>query len=108
MTLYHIGQEMLCGLHTHYGFNDSLTVFPPKGEDPRDPIEITRAPEDTRPLALKNTNNKIQDAHKDLTEEHLLATPSRPKRPQPPQASNLGAVWLALHGCKYSSSAKND
>ena len=38
--------------------NDSLTVFIPKDDDPNDFVEIIRPAGDTRPLALKNADNK--------------------------------------------------
>ena len=40
-------------------FNLSLAWFPAKGEQEGDLIEVIRAPSDTRPLAGKNTDNKI-------------------------------------------------
>ena len=40
-------------------YNDSLTVFAPKGDDPHDYLEVTRDASDTRPLALKNADNKV-------------------------------------------------
>ena len=39
-------------------FNDSLPCFAPKGEEDGDSVEVIRAPCDTRPLALKNSDNK--------------------------------------------------
>ena len=40
------------------GFNDSLSIFLPKGDHEGDASEISRNPGDTRPLFLKNTDNK--------------------------------------------------
>ena len=40
-------------------YNDSLSEFIAKGDDPDDAIEVTRAAEDTRPLGLKNDYNKV-------------------------------------------------
>ena len=40
-------------------FNESITVFSPRGSQPHDPVEIIREPLQTRPLSLKNTDNKI-------------------------------------------------
>ena len=40
-------------------FNISFIVLPPKGEKPADKHKVTRAAEDTRPLSLKHTDNKI-------------------------------------------------
>ena len=40
------------------GFNDSYAVFPPKGHKREDDTLVTRSPEDTRPLNLKNCDNK--------------------------------------------------
>ena len=39
-------------------FSDGLQMFAAKGTAPDDPIEVIRAPGDTRPLGLKNTDNK--------------------------------------------------
>jgi len=41
------------------GFNFSLGQFLPKGEKDGDAREIVRAPVDTRPLSLKNCDNKL-------------------------------------------------
>ena len=44
----------------HITWNDSLTVYLPKGEEAEDiPHFVVRAINDTRPLALKNTDNKL-------------------------------------------------
>ena len=40
-------------------FNESVSVFSPKGSQPHDPVEVIREPLQTRPLSLKNTDNKI-------------------------------------------------
>ena len=40
-------------------FNSSLLVFPPKGEEDGDEIAIERDSKDTRPISLKNSDNKI-------------------------------------------------
>jgi hypothetical protein len=46
-------------------FNQSTTVFTPKGSLPHDPVEIIREPLQTRPLSLKNSDNKliVSDIH---------------------------------------------
>eukprot|EP00972_Heterocapsa_arctica_P079556 11724705-Heterocapsa_arctica.AAC.1 len=36
-------------------FNDTLLVFVPKGDEPEDDVHVVRAPQDTRPLGLKNS-----------------------------------------------------
>ena len=40
------------------GLNDSFAVFPPKGDHANDSTGPVRKPEDTRPLSLKNADNK--------------------------------------------------
>ena len=45
-----------------YSFNDSVTLFPAKGQLDGDHEEIIREAHDTRPLSLKNTDNKIVTA----------------------------------------------
>ena len=49
--------DMMGGNPAPYGFNDSLALFPPKGTKDGDDDQATRAPEDTRPLNLKNKDN---------------------------------------------------
>ena len=39
-------------------FNDALHVFAPKGDEDLDHVEILRSPCDTRPLGMKNSDNK--------------------------------------------------
>ena len=41
-----------------FPFYASLGIFPPKGTCPQDQVEVIREPEKTRPLNLKNTDNK--------------------------------------------------
>jgi hypothetical protein len=40
-------------------FSDQLMLFAVKGEEPDDTHEVSRSAADTRPLSLKNTDNKI-------------------------------------------------
>ena len=40
-------------------FNESTTIFVPKGTQPHDPVEIIREPLQTRPHSLKNSDNKV-------------------------------------------------
>ena len=40
-------------------FNDSGIAFLPKGEKEHDLVEICREPAETRPISLKNTDNKV-------------------------------------------------
>ena len=40
-------------------FNASLTIFLPKGDEAGDAVGLVRDPANTRPLALKNSDNKI-------------------------------------------------
>eukprot|EP00972_Heterocapsa_arctica_P091837 13544880-Heterocapsa_arctica.AAC.1 len=39
-------------------FNDTMIVFAPKGEELEDALGVVRAPQDTRPLGLKNSDVK--------------------------------------------------
>ena len=52
-TLFGIGQYMMAGNTMPIGFNASLTVFPPKGDDELDAVEVSRDAVDTRPLFQK-------------------------------------------------------
>ena len=49
----------LQGLPLPLSFNESVAVFPPKGSKEEDATGIWRAPDETRPLGLKNTDAKI-------------------------------------------------
>ena len=50
--------HLMSGLMMPVGFNSSLMVFVAKGEEP-DELSIVREPCNTRPLSLKNCDNKI-------------------------------------------------
>ena len=50
---------MALGRLLYIEYNDTLFQFAPKGEEPDDPEEVIRNAEDTRPLGLRNTDNKI-------------------------------------------------
>ena len=54
-----MSRALAAGLAPPLHFNESLTVFPPKGEDEDDANEITRDAQNTRPISLKNTDNKL-------------------------------------------------
>ena len=54
-----MGELLLAGVLMPLQFNASLSVFAPKGTDTEDtPYECSREPIDTRPLGLKNSDNK--------------------------------------------------
>ena len=53
------GQWLCMGLSLGPAFNDALTCCAPKGDSPDDQAEVRREPDATRPLSLKNTDNKI-------------------------------------------------
>ena len=57
-TLYTLGETLYAGYPAPFGFDDSVTCFPPKGDDAEDVNQCTRAADDTRPLSLKNSDNK--------------------------------------------------
>jgi len=59
ITLYRVIVYMHNGFAMPLSFYQSLGVFPPKGENTDDHMGINREPENTRPLNLKNTDNKI-------------------------------------------------
>jgi hypothetical protein len=61
------GQRMLIE------FNDTLQVFTPKGEEELDDKEIVRSPDSTRPLGLKNTDNKAIAACTNSSIKHAVA-----------------------------------
>ena len=49
----------MAGLPVPIVFNDGVNVYAPKGEETGDSEEVVRAASDTRPLSLKNSDNKI-------------------------------------------------
>ena len=57
-TLWLVLLDLINGISMPISFNDSATLFPAKGELDDDHIEIVREATDTRPLNLKNTDNK--------------------------------------------------
>jgi len=57
-TLFEASLWLQSGLPLHMEFNDALTAFTPKGETDDDKQEVVREPDSTRPLSLKNTDNK--------------------------------------------------
>ena len=56
-TLYLVMLHLMSGLMMPVGFDSSLMVFVPKGEEP-DELSIVREPCNTRPLSLNNCDNK--------------------------------------------------
>jgi len=57
-TLWHVLLDLTAGLSMEISFNDCAMLFPAKGDLEADAEEVIRAPADTRPLSLKNTDNK--------------------------------------------------
>ncbi len=58
-----MGSWMCSGLDMHFSFNETLTVFVPKGtEEEDDKYGITRDPTATRPIGLKNSDVKTVSA----------------------------------------------
>ena len=57
-TRWLLGDHLAGGALPPWEFNHALQVFAPKGDQPLDDFVVLRSPEDTRPLALKNTDNK--------------------------------------------------
>ena len=58
-TFDKLGQHIFAGNPVTLDFNQSLIAFPPKGCCEGDDEEVIRPPLDTRPIGLKNTDNKI-------------------------------------------------
>jgi len=59
VTLTQVTQLMCDTASPPPHFNVSLTVLPPKGTAQNDNERVIRSPEDTRPLSLKNSDNKV-------------------------------------------------
>ena len=59
VTLHGYGEHLSSGHDPAPTFNYSSIVFAPKGELPEDAQAVIRAEQDTRPLSLKNSDNKI-------------------------------------------------
>ena len=55
----HVFEHLSCGLRMPIDFNDGISIFPPKGEEAGDDVDFIRDPGNTRPLTLKNTDNKL-------------------------------------------------
>ena len=58
-TLYQICLSLQSGRPPPIRFNFSLVLFLTKGESELDSIEVIRKAQDTRPISLKNSDNKI-------------------------------------------------
>ena len=58
-TLRGIDKTLRIGNEPAAGFNNSRMSFQVKGEDDHDSISVLRDPMCTRPLNMKNTDNKI-------------------------------------------------
>ena len=74
MTLFLLREEVACGLHPALTYNSSITIFIPKGDDPLDKEEITREADATRPLSLKNADNKSNAAVTNVTLRAVIST----------------------------------
>ena len=57
-TLTQYSHHMFLGHPPYRGFNFSGICFPPKGNKEQDAIEVIRLAKETRPISLKNTDNK--------------------------------------------------
>jgi len=64
------------GISPPPSFNESGILFAPKGSQPHDPVEVIREPLQTRPLSLKNSDNKLIVASnvKSLEPQYQLIT----------------------------------
>ena len=58
VTLYRMLLSIAEGVLPPGSFNSSLLVFLPKGESESDAVEVLRLAKDTRPISLKNSDNK--------------------------------------------------
>ena len=59
LTLYNIGDSFHDNSPPPITFNESATLFMKKGEEEEDNVEVIREPFATRPIGMKNTDNKI-------------------------------------------------
>ena len=57
-SLFLVGGFLMSGHTMPLDFNDSLSAFVPKGSDDLDEVLISRDATDTRPLSMKNSDNK--------------------------------------------------
>ena len=58
-TLLEVNDFLASGYSMPIKFSDQLMLFAAKGEEAEDAHEVCRSPGDTRPLSLKNSDNKI-------------------------------------------------
>ena len=57
-TLYEVANHLASGFPMPLAFNASESVFPPKGSRDDDARAVIRRPDETRPLSMKNADNK--------------------------------------------------
>ena len=72
-TLAKVGEHLRAGLAMPIDFNQSVSCFPPKGDCEGDEIECVRWACDTRPLSLKNSDNKIVAGSTNITIRNVVA-----------------------------------
>jgi hypothetical protein len=58
-TLVGVNDFLASGYSMPIEFSDQLMLFAVKGEEAEDAHEVCRSPSDTRPLSLKNSDNKL-------------------------------------------------
>ena len=58
-TLALVADRLMSGQVMPREFNNSISIFPPKGDEEDDDTDLTRSPMNTRMLSLKNSDNKI-------------------------------------------------
>ena len=57
-TLFLVDVSLKAGQRAPTSFNESIMVFPPKGDSPHDDAEVIRSPSNVRPISLNNCDNK--------------------------------------------------
>lgn len=71
-TLHSLGMLLTTGVLPPISYNDGQQVFITKGEDEEDDKLVSRFPSETRPLTLKNDDNKIIAATFNFSAKQVL------------------------------------
>ena len=72
-TLFLTGESQLRGIGMPLSYYSVVKCFPPKGSDPDDAVTCSRLVDDTRPLALINTDRKTTAAVMNRAVSHVYA-----------------------------------
>ena len=102
-TLYLVALWLASGLRMPLDFNDSVTVFPPKGQLDSDLDEVIRDPFGVRPISLKNTDNKIIGAARNFKVSDSVAAGACHLRGDSSKAAGfLTILWKSMRWLEFT------